>query len=55
MIIGPEGGFAAHEVELARASGAVTVSLGRQILRVETAAVTALAILQYELGNLDLG
>lgn len=54
VIIGPEGGFTDAEVALARASGALTVSLGRQILRVETAAVTAIAILQYELGNLDL-
>lgn len=53
VIIGPEGGFASEEVELAHRHGAMTVSLGTQILRVETAAVTALAILQYELGNLQ--
>jgi 16S rRNA (uracil1498-N3)-methyltransferase len=54
LVVGPEGGFGAHEVEIAKESGAITASLGTQILRVETAAITALAIWQYELGNLSL-
>jgi len=54
VIIGPEGGFDAVEVENAKSRGAVTVSLGQQILRVETAAITALAVVQYELGNLSI-
>ncbi len=51
LIIGPEGGFAKPEVDIAIKHGALTVSLGSQILRVETAAIASLAIVQYELGN----
>lgn len=51
VIVGPEGGFSSNEVENARAAEAVTASLGRQILRVETAAIAALAICQYESGE----
>lgn len=53
VIVGPEGGFTAAEVDQALASGALTASLGPQILRVETAAVAAVAICQYELGNMN--
>jgi len=52
IIIGPEGGFTDKEVGKARDVGITTISLGRQILRVETAAITTLAIWQYELGNM---
>lgn len=51
MIIGPEGGFSEDEAELARASGCHLLSLGRNILRAETAALAATALVQYELGN----
>jgi len=54
IIIGPEGGFSPDEIELAKRHKAMTVSLGKQILRVETAAIAALAIIQYEIGNLLL-
>jgi len=50
IIVGPEGGLTPDEVEAATASGFVSVSLGKQILKLETAAVTILAILQYEVG-----
>lgn len=43
LVIGPEGGLAADEVELARAAGARIVSLGRRPLRAETAAIAAVA------------
>lgn len=45
LLTGPEGGFTAHEIEQARNAGARPVSLGPLILRAETAAVAALAIL----------
>jgi 16S rRNA (uracil1498-N3)-methyltransferase len=45
--IGPEGGFAPDEDALLRAAGARPVSLGRTVLRVETAAL-ALAVLAVE-------
>ena len=44
LFIGPEGGFGVREVTEARAAGAITVSLGHQILRAETAAVAASAL-----------
>jgi 16S rRNA (uracil1498-N3)-methyltransferase len=52
IVVGPEGGFDEEEVDLARAAGCVVVSLGRAILRAETAGVAALTILQYAWGGL---
>ena len=49
LFIGPEGGFSDEEVELARTLGAVVFGLGPRILRAETAALAALAAVQYEL------
>lgn len=47
LLIGPEGGFAPEDVaEIRRASNVQSVSLGPTILRAETAALAALAILQ---------
>jgi 16S rRNA (uracil1498-N3)-methyltransferase len=50
VMIGPEGGFSREEVESAVRSGFISVSLGRNVLKVETAAVTIISIIQYELG-----
>lgn len=44
ILIGPEGGFDEKEIELAREVGANVISLGKRILRAETAAVTAVAL-----------
>jgi 16S rRNA (uracil1498-N3)-methyltransferase len=52
LFIGPEGGFPPEEVELARQQGVRTVSLGRRILRAETAAIVAAALILHELGEL---
>ena len=52
VVIGPEGGFAADEVERARDAGAKAISLGRRILRTETAALVVLAALLYARGEL---
>lgn len=52
LLIGPEGGLAASEVELAAAHGFSPWSLGPRILRAETAPLTALAILQHQFGDL---
>ena len=52
LAVGPEGGFAAQEVEAAQAHGFETVGLGRRTLRAETAAVTALALVQFLWGDL---
>ena len=53
IIIGPEGGFSAEEVNVAVNAGYEPVTLGSRILRVETAAIAAVSILQHELGNLE--
>lgn len=49
IFIGPEGGFDPEEIEIAREKGMKPISLGRRILRTETAGFTALAILMYYL------
>ncbi|MGA2515484.1 MAG: 16S rRNA (uracil(1498)-N(3))-methyltransferase [Thermodesulfobacteriota bacterium] len=51
FIIGPEGGFSQEEVEKAERTGFVAVTLGRRILRAETASLCFLSILQYEWGD----
>lgn len=51
-VIGPEGGFSQDEVEFALELGVVTVSLGKRILRTETAGMAVAAVLMYELGEL---
>ncbi len=53
IMIGPEGGFTGKEVELAKRHGFIPVKLGQRILRTETAAITLIGILQYELGDLN--
>lgn len=52
LIIGPEGGISEFELELARKNGAVPVSIGKRILRAETAGVVALSAILYETGDL---
>ncbi|WP_046226886.1 16S rRNA (uracil(1498)-N(3))-methyltransferase [Paenibacillus dauci] len=52
IVVGPEGGFAEQEVEAAEQHGAVPTGLGRRILRTETAAMTALACIMYETGEM---
>lgn len=44
IIIGPEGGFDEKEIELAKNNGGQIISLGKRILRTETAAITAVAM-----------
>jgi 16S rRNA (uracil1498-N3)-methyltransferase len=51
LVIGPEGGFSAGEIDQARQAGFLSVSLGKRVLRVETASLAAIAILQYEKGD----
>ncbi|MEB3429919.1 RsmE family RNA methyltransferase [Citroniella saccharovorans] len=52
IIIGPEGGFSEEEIEILRSKGAEILSLGPRILRTETAGLAAIAISQYELGDM---
>jgi 16S rRNA (uracil1498-N3)-methyltransferase len=53
FLVGPEGGFTAGEIDVARRYGLAPVSLGPRILRSETAATVAAAIILYELGDLQ--
>lgn len=50
VFIGPEGGFEETEIELAKSSGVEPITLGRRILRTETAGFTVLAWIGYVLG-----
>jgi 16S rRNA (uracil1498-N3)-methyltransferase len=49
LIIGPEGGFSPLEAQSMQAAGAMAVSLGRRILRTETAGMAACAMIMYEM------
>lgn len=49
--IGPEGDFTPAEVGLAESAGALPITLGRLVLRVETAALYCLSFLNYELAG----
>jgi 16S rRNA (uracil1498-N3)-methyltransferase len=49
MMIGPEGDFTPAELDVAKSHGCLPITLGRIILRVETAAIYCLSVLSYEL------
>jgi 16S rRNA (uracil1498-N3)-methyltransferase len=52
FIIGPEGGLSEEEVDQATRNGFTPVTLGRRILRSETASLCLVSILQYEWGDM---
>lgn len=52
LCIGPEGGFSEEEVKTATDKGFTVASLGRRILRAETAAIASIAIVQYAAGDI---
>lgn len=52
IIVGPEGGFTSREVDQARRYGIAPVTLGPRILRAETAALAAIAIILYQLEDM---
>lgn len=53
IFIGSEGGFEPAEAELALKSGAAAATLGKRILRAETAPLAALSVIMYQTGNFD--
>lgn len=54
LFVGSEGGFSPTEVEEFRQVGLDPVTLGDQVLRVETACITLLAVLKYEFGHMEV-
>lgn len=53
LVVGAEGGFTWEEAEKAKAAGAQIVTLGKRILRAETASIVSCALLLDTLGELD--
>ena len=53
VFTGSEGGFEESEVELLTNHGAVTATLGKRILRAETAPLAVLSIIMFHTGNLE--
>ncbi|MBI5574612.1 MAG: 16S rRNA (uracil(1498)-N(3))-methyltransferase [Elusimicrobia bacterium] len=49
LFIGPEGGFSNSEIELAKKCGVIPVTLGRRVLRAETAPIVVISNILYEL------
>ncbi len=49
LLVGGEGGFTENETDLLRKHGCAPVTMGQQVLRVETACLTGMSILKYEL------
>jgi len=52
IVVGPEGGFTPEECQKAEEAGAVSVGLGRRILRCATAGMVAAACILYESGEM---
>lgn len=53
LLTGPEGGFSENEVRRAAEKGFHVTSMGKRILRAETAAIAAVSVTQYVLGDLS--
>ena len=53
LVVGPEGGLSEEEVEQLRALGAVSASLGKRILRTETAGMAGISMIMYEFDELE--
>jgi 16S rRNA (uracil1498-N3)-methyltransferase len=52
LLVGPEGGWTAAEVEAARAAGVRTITLGHRTLRADAVPVAAISVLQFLWGDL---
>ena len=52
LVVGSEGGFTEEEFALAKRSGFLGISLGKRILRAETAAIALLSVVMYRAGEL---
>lgn len=54
LFIGPEGGFSSDEISMLSSYNVISATLGRRILRTETAPIAALSVIMYETGNLQI-
>ncbi len=52
VIIGPEGGFTKEEIAIAKENGFIVTTLGKRILRAETATISAITLVQFLLGDM---
>ncbi len=52
VVVGSEGGFSENEFMLAKQLGYCGISLGKRILRAETACIAVCALVAYSLGEL---
>jgi 16S rRNA (uracil1498-N3)-methyltransferase len=52
LLTGPEGGFSEAEIEAAVNAGLIPVSMGKRILRAETASIAAVTVVQFAIGDL---
>lgn len=53
FLIGPEGGFDVSEIEFLKNIGIPVISLGKRILRTETAGEAVLSMIMYEIGDIN--
>ena len=53
IFVGPEGGFIREEIAFAKEKGLFVVSFGKRILRAETAAISAVTLVQFLLGDMS--
>ncbi|MCK4710422.1 MAG: RsmE family RNA methyltransferase, partial [Gammaproteobacteria bacterium] len=53
MLIGPEGGLTADEIQLAKDANFKAGTLGPRVLRMETAAISILNIIQHHYGDMQ--
>ena len=53
FMIGPEGGFEKSEIDLLVENGITPISLGKRILRTETAGEAVLSMVMYEIGDIN--
>jgi len=51
-MVGPEGGFTEEEVEFAIAGNCIPLTMGKRILRTETASIAAISIMQTLFGDM---
>ena len=54
FLIGPEGGFDKSEIEFLTENGIPSISLGKRILRTETAGEAVLSMIMYEIGDINI-